>query len=282
MTNYLHDPRVATLRALGPGAAAQVLLAFLMFPDRSLGNQDLQTLTGKTDKTITNALRALGPPPNGLGLIQCHARYSGWMLTAVARQLLLGETDPVSERSLGEPENFRLPVCSSSSYSSARPGEKQRPQTNDADSEPENFRLPARNLPPEWQLIERALIHRTGCPTDRAHEATAAAQTDDPHDARWVYFQLLRWLAYTQDDRYGDSIKYVGHFCAAKVEQRAACPDFYQPPAALPGNLGLDLDLARRALTDPDAARDVLEIAGLAAPDASIRDASIGIDEAPF
>lgn len=86
------DHRSTMLRAI-KGAPVSIVLALMLYPERSLGPAQLAALTGYSRNTIASALQVLAE----LGLAQRHARYSGWRLTLATQQLFLpyptGRTD---------------------------------------------------------------------------------------------------------------------------------------------------------------------------------------------
>ena len=111
------DRRIDLLHRL-TGASSLVLMAFLIFPERSLKFSDLLRVTGKSKPTTLDALRVLGD----LGLVQKHAG-SGWAITARCRQLTLGDGDE------SEQGKNILPSCCSSSKDSEYKEESIDPTT---------------------------------------------------------------------------------------------------------------------------------------------------------
>lgn len=219
------------------GAPASIVLAMLLLPPgAALGATQLARMTGYSDKPITQALQIL----TEMGLMQQHKRYSGWMLTVDARQLILGEMTPTLTED-GESEKFRLP-CSCSSY-------------NYTESESENFRLPTETtttttgeseifrLPPEWEEALDMLINRCGCPGQTAKPAIQAAVERKELPA-FVMWNMLRWLAYSLDTRRGNGIKNPPIFVASKVRSGELCPEWFEAP--LHTEAGQEISALRR------------------------------------
>ncbi len=76
-----------TVRAL-KGAPASIILAMLLMPEQvGVGTMELTTMTGYGKDAVRRGLRTL----ETIGMVQKIGRYNGWVLTAQARQLVLGE-----------------------------------------------------------------------------------------------------------------------------------------------------------------------------------------------
>lgn len=237
--SQLHDPRVTTLRSLGNNSTALVLLAFLMWPGQGLGNKALRARTGLSKRTITDALDALG----ALGIIQQHARYSGWLLTSQARQMLLGEgtldqigtDDPLAGASgpyqpaLVQPGGAKSIPPGSSSSSCYKGGSLLSPQETTTTTAGGAKSIPpvGTKLPADWRHLADLLVERCATPERLARKAVQAAHDRDEFPG-YVRFQILRWLSYcTSDD--GRGIDAPSVFIPSRIEQGIPCPKWHRP-----------------------------------------------------
>lgn len=200
------DNRVTLLRALR-GAPLTVLAACFILR-HAAGPSQLAAATGYSRRTVTTALHALA----AAGLIQQHARYHGWLPTAVAHQLFLPA-----------PDGQTLPLPPSSSGSPFPPS----PDRSDTPPQPPDGNIFP--LEPAWAAVAEDLTRYCSIPPTRAQQAVAAAQHRwDPDQTR--YYAYLHH-AYATDSK---TINNPPFFTAARIEDGTPPPDTYRPPAAWP------------------------------------------------
>jgi hypothetical protein len=209
----------------GPGLA--ILLLMFANPGRAVGRDELARASGWSAKPITNALHTLAAD----GLIQCHGRYNGWLLTTTARQLLLGET---------ERENLHLPAPVVGAWLLDEPEEQEPEDTTTTTSERETFPLPE-----PWPAVLWYLQAHTGAGPKAARHAIRAAyrRGADPAD---LYTMIDDWRAYCETPA-GATIKYRGALIADRIEQNIPAPQWNDTSNDNDGPRGSDF------LTDPYA-----------------------------
>lgn len=197
------------------GSPITVLFAMMVMPDLH-GEAEIASRTGFGRKTVRSALGSL----EELGFVQRHGRYEAWILTARARQMVLGETGELADGG-DDPCNksdgsiLPLPPSSSSSRDISR-NEHENPETTTTG---EGQKVP---LPPEGTDEAFDVLLRLGCSPVVAARSLGRALEQWSEDQ--VCVEARAWCAYCASPA-GNGIRAPGFLVARRLAGGVAAPE---------------------------------------------------------
>lgn len=196
------------------GSPITVLFAMIVMPDLH-SEADIAGRTGFSRKTVRSALGSL----EELGFVQRNGRYEAWILTARARQMVLGETrddeDTAIEAS-NKSDGYILPLASSSSSSDSSHDVESDPETTTTD---EGQKVP---LPPEGTEGAFDVLLRLGCSPSVAVRSLAKSLVQWSEDQ--VCAEADAWCAYCASPA-GNGIRAPGFLVARRLSAGVAAPE---------------------------------------------------------
>lgn len=233
--------KVMLIRSLR-GTPWTVVVAMVMLPSLH-GETEIAAATGYSRKTVRKALLDL----EGLGFVNRNGRYEAWILTARARQMVLGETGdgagqealtvdaeatekPVDNSETRENQgggmgknypskgkNYPSPSSSSLTTHDSKDLETSL-TTNNNNSDGEGQKLP---FGADGEAAVAAL-RDTGMPAVARNGKGARDAVEAALEAGWSESEVLAavqgWLAYADGER-GQSVRHPGFFTAARIRQ---------------------------------------------------------------